>query len=774
MRKALLIITAILAGMAAYSQNGSVRGFVYDESNGEPIVFTNVALEGTSYGVSTDDNGFYSLSNIAPGTYKLVVSYVGFEKHEESVTIEANRIITRRIVLTPASIQMDEFEVSAEKQEAKTKVKMSVVKVTPKEIKALPAVGGQADLAQYIQVLPGVVFTGDQGGQLYIRGGSPVQNKILLDGMIVYQPFHSIGLFSVFDTDIMRNADIYTGGFDASYGGRISSVMDITTMDGNKQRVAGKISTSPFGSKLLINGPITKFDPKKGSSSFVLSGKTSYLEESSKLFYTYIDEDGLPFNYTDLYGKVSFNGINGSKLNLFGFNFEDRVKYQAVSDLNWKNYGAGTNFVLVPAGSPVLVEGHANFSKYEISLVEDALTENALDRTRSSSVDGFNIGLDFKYFNGDNELKYGVEMNGFSTDYRFINQYNRRISQTENTTELAGYFSYTLNAGLWVFQPSFRGHYYASLANMSWEPRIGIKYNASEFFRLKFAAGKYSQNLISANSDRDVVNLFYGFLSGPEDLPRNFTNPEGETEELTHKLQKANHFIAGFEADITPNLNVNVEGYLKQFTQLTNTNRNKIFEDTPENSDRPDYFKKDFIIETGDAYGIDFVTNYTKNRLYMWFVYSIGKVTRWDGIQEYAPIFDRRHNINFVTTYALGEKRNTEISARWNLCSGFPFTGQVGFYEKLDFDGVTSDPSTSNGQLETIYGELNGKRLPTYHRFDVNVKRTHKLSERSTLEYNVGVTNVYNRKNLFYVDPVQDQKVYQLPIMPSAGVSITF
>lgn len=756
----------------AMSQTATLRGFVYNKTNGEPIIFTNVALEGTTYGVSTDVNGFYTLSNVKPGTYTLVVSFVGFEKFKESITLEGGRIQSKKIFLSPTSIQMDEFEVSAEKQEAKTKVKMSVVKVTPKEIKALPSIGGQADLAQYIQVLPGVVFTGDQGGQLYIRGGSPVQNKILLDGMIIYQPFHSIGLFSVFDTDIMRNADIYTGGFDASYGGRISSVMDITTMDGNKSRISGKIATSPFGSKLLVHGPLTKFDPKKGSSSFIFSGKTSYLEESSKLFYTYINEDGLPFNYTDLYGKLSFNGTNGSKMNLFGFNFEDNVRYLAISDLQWNNYGAGTNFVLVPAGSPVLVEGHANFSKYTISLLEEAITENALDKKRSSEVAGFNIGLDFKYFSGDNELKYGLEMNGFSTDYTFFNQYNRKIQQIENTTELAGYTSYTWNIGSWVINPSFRGHYYASLANMSWEPRIGVKYNINEFIRFKAAAGKYSQNLISANSDRDVVNLFYGFLSGPENLPSTFTDQNGETRDVEHKLQKANHYIAGFEFDVTDNLNINIEGYLKEFTQLTNTNRNKIFEE--DDLERPEIFRTDYIIETGEAFGIDFVAKYTKKRLYLWAVYSLGKVNRWDGIQEYAPVFDRRHNANFVSTYTFGKNKDLEVSARWNLGSGFPFTGQVGFYEKVDLNDIGTDPATSNGQLETIYGEINGKRLPTYHRFDINVKKTLKLSEFKILELNLGVTNVYNRKNLFYFDAVQNQRVNQLPIMPSFGISYSF
>ena len=147
----------------------------------------------------------------------------------------------------------------------------------------MPAVGGEPDLAQYLQVLPGVIFTGDQGGQLYIRGGAPVHNLTLLDGMVIYNPFHSIGFFSVFDTDIIRNADVYTGGMPAEYGGRISSTMDVSIRDGNKNRLAGKIGASTFATKLMLEGPLR--NNEKGSTTFLVSAKHSYLEESSQLFY---------------------------------------------------------------------------------------------------------------------------------------------------------------------------------------------------------------------------------------------------------------------------------------------------------------------------------------------------------------------------------------------------------------------------------------------------------------------------------------------------------
>lgn len=229
---AFLLITSVLA----YAQgDNSIKGFVYEKSNGEPVMFANVFLKGTTHGSTTDINGYFSITRIPDGTYTLMVTSVGYDTIAENVSVKGNQIITKKFSIEEASIQLAAVSISADKIEAKTETKTSVVYITPKTITKIPSVGGQADLAQYLQVIPGVVFTGDQGGQLYIRGGSPIQNKVLLDGMIVYNPFHSIGLFSVFDTDIIRNAEVYTGGFGAEYGGRVSSIMDITTRDGNKK-----------------------------------------------------------------------------------------------------------------------------------------------------------------------------------------------------------------------------------------------------------------------------------------------------------------------------------------------------------------------------------------------------------------------------------------------------------------------------------------------------------------------------------------------------------
>ena len=519
-----LLVFLMMTSVFAYAQgDNSIKGFVYETSNGEPVMFANVFLKGTTLGSTTDINGYFSITRIPDGTYTIMVTSIGYDTIAETVSVKNSQILNKKFHISETSIQLAAVSISADKIEAKTETKTSVVYITPKTIQKIPAVGGQADLAQYLQVIPGVVFTGDQGGQLYIRGGSPIQNKVLLDGMIVYNPFHSIGLFSVFDTDIIRNAEVYTGGFGAEYGGRVSSVMDITTRDGNKKRISGKVGASTFGAKLMVEGPLKKAKTENDMSvSFILSAKNSYLEQTSQTIYSGIlDGEVLPYNFQDIYGKVSLNAPNGSKINFFGFNFNDQVNnYKSISDFSWVSYGGGSNFVLIPGKSPVLIEGNVAYSKYDARLSE------MNNPGRSSSIDGFNAGFTFSYFLGKNTLKYGVELLGFKTVFDYTKSNGIKLNQTENTTALGAFIKYKWQLDKLIIEPSMRIQWYASLAEVSPEPRIALKYNVTDWFRLKAAAGMYSQNLIAANSDRDVVNLFYGFLSGQDNIPKKFNGKD--------------------------------------------------------------------------------------------------------------------------------------------------------------------------------------------------------------------------------------------------------
>ncbi len=777
MRKLILTLSLLIVStFSLVAQDNAIKGFVYETSTGEPVMFTNVYLKGTSIGGSTDENGYFNITQIPDGKYTLFITCIGFDTVSENISLSKGQILTRRYDLKETSQNLKTVNISADKVEARSETKTSVINVTPKTITKIPSVGGQADLAQYLQVVPGVIFTGDQGGQLYIRGGSPIQNKVLLDGMVVYNPFHSIGLFSVFDTDIIRNAEVYTGGFGAEYGGRISSIMNITTRDGNKKRLSGKLGASCFGAKLTLEGPLMKAkEATDPAITFVLSAKNSYLEQTSKVLYQYAAEDGLPFNYQDIYGKISLNSANGSKLNLFGFSFNDNVNnYQSLSNFGWNSFGLGTNFLIIPGKSPVMIEGNIAYSSYAANMEE----KNNPDRY--SKIDGFNMGFDFSYFLGKNTLKYGLEVLGYTTDYLTYSSYgNYKIQETENSTEIGAYVKYKATFGKLLFEPSFRLQWYASLNEVSPEPRIALKYNVNDWMRIKAAAGMYSQNFVAATSDRDVVNLFYGFLSCIDNLPSTFNG-----EKVTSCLQKANHYVLGTEFDLTNNITMNIEGYWKDFVQLTNINRNKIYDDNnDENFGVPDILKKDFMIEQGDAYGFDISMKFENNHWYLWTVYALGYVTREyekavdDEIvlASYAPHFDRRHNVNVILTYTAGSKREWEFSGRWNFGSGFPFTQVQGFYEYLPFsEGIYIDYTVANGQLGILYGGLNEGRLPTYHRFDLDAKRKFYFSEQSTLEVDLGVTNVYNRANVFYVNIVTNEVVNQLPILPTLGFTFSF
>ncbi len=753
--KKLLFLLSVLLTTTAFAQTGNIRGFVYEKESGEPVMFCNVILKGTTIGAATDINGMYNISKVNPGNYTLIVTYIGYDTTQVNITLKGGQILSQNLEIREASIKLNEVKISGEREAMRTEVKAAAIKITKQDLEMMPTIGGEPDLAQYMQVIPGVIFTGDQGGQLYIRGGSPIQNKVLLDGMIIYSPFHSIGLFSVFDSDIIRNTDVYTGGFSAEYGGRVSSIMDIKTIDGNKKEIGGKLSANTFSSKLFVEGPLSK----SGNSSFVFSGKTSYLDKSSDLLYKYptlyFDKKGLPYSYTDLYGKVSTKGSNGSKVSVFGFNFADNVNYEGISELNWNSKGIGSEFILIPGGSRVLIEGNFAYSSYNTSLEE--FNQKGDSRIRESGINGFDMGFDFTYFQPKGKIKYGFDIHGFSTEFTTYNSVNSKIEQNENTSEFSAYVNYQFISTRWVIEPGFRLQKYS--LGISPEPRLGVKYIASEKMRLKLSSGLYSQNLLSTTSDRDVVNLFTGIISSPEDLPN-----QADGTSYKHNFEKARHLITGVEYDVSNKIDFQLEVYIKDFTQLTNINRNMV-----SNTDNQ------FIVESGIAKGIDALVKYKGQKLYVWVVYSLGMVTRTDGENTYFPHFDRRHNVNFVTSYKFGKNASWEADFRWNLGSGFPFTQTQGFYENLTFsDGINTDYTTANGELGIEYAELNKGRLPYYHRLDASISKKMKLSKKINIDITASVTNAYNRENIFYFNRVSFERVNQLPIMPSIGASITF
>jgi hypothetical protein len=779
--KNILFLFGLFACFAfSYGQDHILRGFIYDTENGEPVPFEKVTLIPTVKssaitGAITDVNGFFSIPKLAIGTYLLRVEDLNYKKFEQEINITKKEGITdiRIDLITPDAKESIDVVISAETKAKTTEVLISQIKLDKKGIERVPSVGAENDITAAFSVTPGVVTTGDQGGQLYVRGGTPIQNKVLLDGMTIYNPFHSIGFFSIFETELVKNVDIYTGGFDSKYGGRISSVMDISYRDGNKKEFGGKVSTSPFMAKLVLEGPI--YTAKKsgdGAGSYVFSAKHSLLDYTAKSLYRNVNEgNGLPFNFTDLYGKITLASGQGSKFSFFGFNNNDNVAYTDIADLNFKQSGGGMNFVLVPSGSPIFIKGHLNGSRYETSFNEVGT------KPRSSSIGGFDLGFDFTYFlKKESQVEYGINLNGFNTDFITYNEAASKIQIQNFTTEIGSYINVKKVTNRFVFQPGIRVQAYPSLGTISVEPRFGMKYNATEKFRLKFSGGRYTQNFTSASSDRDVVNLFNGLLSAPTNVQETFITQNGKQKNPQNGLQISYHAILGTELDLSKNLTVNIEGYFKYFPQLSNINVNKLYDDVSEFSSVDDVYKKDFLIESGKSYGVDLLVKYAKDHLFLWGVYSLGKSTRWDGFASYFPVFDRRHNINIVGSYAFGAKKNLELNIRWNLGSGLPFTPTNGYYQPENFNnGATTNITTSNSSnIGILLGQFNSQRLPYYHRLDITVKKQHKFKNKTEMEITIGVTNSYNRKNIFYRNRVTNKTIYQFPLLPSMGVSYRF
>jgi hypothetical protein len=770
----------IVSFSGVFAQDFMIRGFIYDKSNGEPMAFEKVRLlratDSTNYtGALTDVNGFFSIAKIEKGKYILKIENFAYNVITKDIEVkEPKGILDLKFELEKSSAvkEFEEVQVSAESKQKKNEVQVSTIKLDKKGLERIPSVGAENDIVGAFSVTPGVVTTGDQGGQLYVRGGTPIQNKILLDGMTIYNPFHSIGFFSIFETELVKNVDIYTGGFDAEYGGRISSVMDITYRDGNRKEFGGKVSASPFLAKAVLEGPLSKpKNDKPSAGSYIFSAKHSLLDYTSRSIYPGINEgNGLPFNFTDLYGKVTFNSDGGSKFSAFGFHNRDSVDY-AVADLDWKSSGGGLNFLLVPSSSPIFIKGHVNGSTFETTFNEIG------QEPRYSQIGGFDLGFDFTYFlKNESEMNYGLNFNGFNTKFETFNEAKRKIVAENFSTEIGTYFSYRLIKGRWVIQPSIRGQVYASYSTISPEPRLGMKFNATEKLRLKFSGGRFSQNFTSASSDRDVVNLFNGLLSAPSDVQSTFVDQYQNERSPRNGIQYSWHAIGGFEYDLSKYITVNVEGYYKYFSQLSNINQNKLYDDVAQFANIDDVYKKDFILESGVSYGADLLIKYSKDRLFLWGVYSYGYSTRWDGFVEYFPVFDRRHNLNLVGSYMFGKNKDLELNIRWNLGSGLPFTPTAGFYQGENFGGgVTTDYTTSNpSNVSTLLGTFNSQRLPYYHRLDITVKKQFTFKNKDVLEIIASVTNVYDRNNIFYVNRVTGESIYQFPILPSMGLSYKF
>lgn len=755
----LLLLCFVSVGQIV-AQNGGIKGYVFDAETGEAIPDAAVLVKGTYYGGTTDDNGFYTIRNIPYGSYVVVARNLAYIQEQE--TLEINSSLAKNVVfrLTRLVVNIEEATVSATKEMYKNRNVSSVHRLSSSTIERIPSFMAKPDLAEYLQVIPGVISTGDRGGQLYFRGGTPVQNLTLLDGITIINPFHSIGFVSVFDTDIIQTVDVYTSGFGSSYGGRVSSVMDVKTRSGNNTHYKGKASVSTFGYGLSFEGPIRKMSEENPSSTSILvSQKRSFIDATRAIFTPFLDSLGIPFSYNDIFGKYTFRNNEGDKFDFTAFHFRDRANYNGVMESSWQNTGARAKYVYSPDNNSSLWESHIAVSEYRGMVKE----ENVQPRdTRYGAVD---IHLTNSHFSEIFDWKAGFGFTSYSTAHEFLGLDSLMKSDKLYTMDADMFFDSKIKLENWIIEPGLHFRFYTNYFDFILEPRLRAKYILNESLSLNMSGGLYSQELLSTMADEDVIKVFQGFKIGVSNVENYFF---GNWE--TSHIQKAWHFAGGLQWLPNNNLRMTTELYVKNFFRLLNYNRHKLYPDRVAYSKIDQYYRKDYIFEKGWAYGLDFLMDYNKDPWSMWLAYSFGIVSRADELISYSPHFDRRHNLNVLGGLKFGKDRKYNLKARWNIGSGFPFTQTNGLYENITFNGQSLQQQVrANGTVGIWYGDVNGGRLPWYHRFDISVQRAWEFKKGRSLQVSVGVMNAYNRANVYYFDRVAYERVNQYPIMPGFG-----
>ncbi|MFH0761311.1 MAG: TonB-dependent receptor [Bacteroidota bacterium] len=636
-------------------QTGTIKGFVYEFQTGQAIPMASVTISNTTIGQATDQNGFFLLTKVPVGTVTLQIRYLGYADNITEVNLSPGETRQITVFLKPTAIELEAATISGERQRLERVNPVSVHRLTPVTLQRIPGLSGQADLAEYLQVLPGIIFTGDRGGQFYVRGGEPVNNLVKLDGMTVINPFHSVGFTSVFDTQTISSVDVSTAGFGASYGGRISSVIDVRTRVPNRREFSADASANTFGYGVIFEGPVKKITTENPSSISVLfSNKGSYIRKTADLLYPYLDSIGLPYRFDDYFGKLSFVGKKGDQLDLMAMHFSDIADYGSLMRSTWTNNGGGAHALISPQGSPLLFESNLYLSDYRGQLDEEG------ERPRKTLYNSVEAAFRVHYNGPVLKFIWGTEMNVMHTSHTF--QGLSGITQEDEyfTTEILTYIETGINLGRFLLEPGFRLNYYADRNFLSPEPRLKIRFKISDRLNLNFAGGFYSQNLVSTTSTEDVVNIFQGYYIGPFWVKNDYKGTY-----IVNKFQLARHAVAGISYLGPKNLKLTAEIYVKDYYRMINYNRYRMYDEVLWKGDSiwqaiSPILCKYFIIEKGLAYGLDLLADWTWRDLSLYASYSLGYVFREDDYVQYIPHFDRRHNLNLIAGYTFGKKKGLE------------------------------------------------------------------------------------------------------------------
>lgn len=799
MKHIFILLGFIFLSMSLLAQKSTLSGYLKDAQTGEALIGANIFVEELKQGVATNVYGFYSLT-VPQGKYNVKLSYLGYQDKFQAVDLTNDAKLT--IELLPTGVVMREFKVEAERGNENTQgTQMGKIDMEVEKIKTLPAFMGEVDVLKTIQLLPGVQSSGEGNTGFYVRGGGPDQNLILLDEAVVYNASHLFGFFSVFNADAVKNISLTKGGMPANYGGRLSSVLDITMKDGNYKEFKADGGIGLIASRLTLQGPI-----QKNKSSFIISGRRTYIDVLTKPF---INEEsnfsGSSYYFYDLNAKLNYVISDKDKLFLSGYFGKDVFTFNNSDNdfslrIPWGNATASLRWNHL-FSDKLFVNTTAIYSSYNFSFLGEA---DEFNFGLYSGIQDWNLKADFSYYpsikhtikfgfdykyhtfiptnvnaqSGETEFDFGDEVKLFANeaalyvldDFDVTELLKVNVGFRLSAFQHIGPFTRYIkdDNGNTIDTKEYK-RFEATKSYVRPEPRLSARYTLSESSSVKMGITHNYQYMhlasIAANS-----------------LPTDLWIP---TTDIV-KPQVGTQYSAGYFKNFKENTyETSVEVYYKDLRNLVE------YKEGAEPSDGlNDNVDNQLTFGNGFSYGVELFFKKALGDLSGWVGYTWSNTQRkfeeLNNGEQFPAKFDRRHDLSVALNYKLND--------RWTF--GGVFVYATGSSITLPYSKYFVD-----GNLLVDYGPRNSYRMIPYHRADISAtwysKKTKQITDvetgelvtvpkRFTHNWNFSIYNLYNRRNPYFIyfdsegDFTQgtlDVGAFQVslfPILPSVTWNFSF
>lgn len=738
--------------LSSAQEPASVNGYITDSQTGETLISANVAIIELNRGTSTNTSGYFSITNLQPGTYTLVASYIGYRQFEQEVELVAGETNRLNIEMNPEGLQLETVVVESE-YEREERRNIGTAQISTELIKNLPPVF-EPDVFRSVQLLPGVKAANDFSSGLYVRGGSPDQTLILLDETTVYNPSHFFGFFSTFNPDAVKDVRLYKGGYPAEYGGRLGSVLTVFNKDGNRNETQGSISLGLLASRLSAEGPT-------GSGSWMLAVRRSTLEPLLAALRSTTDNVPDSFYFYDVNGKLNVDATENDRLSLAFYAGNDNVLFPFGEDasigLNYGNQTISTQWRRI-LSDRLFLKTTATGSRY---FNRARFTIAGTPFKRDNTIHDLSLKSDLEYLPDDEHTLSAGIWTGILTS-NFSNNFDN--TETFSNRTQSRYASFYLQDrwqpyDQWVFTGGVRLNSFSEGKYLRVAPRLSTEFRPNSAIRLQAAFGRYYQFLTLISNE-----AFSGFdlwLTTDTGVPPAY----------------GDQFVLGVKT-------IPFEGYGFDIELFYRTMRD-LFELDPFTNDVAglDYHEL-FRFGEGYAYGAEFFFERQIGDLRGFLGYTFGVTRRkftgfntdlTDPEREarfYPPKYDRTHDLNLVLNYRLSRRWST--SAVFNYATGQAYTEPLG---RTEFSNV---PWGNIRRESFTVGRLNASRLPAYHRLDLSFSRQGTFFGMGDAEWQFQLINVYSRRNTWFYtfdfdeNPVERNEITLLPILPSVSYTVNF